>query len=430
MENNQDTRFAVQPTWIIAGALVVLLILVGYRFFSSPVESPPAAAGPVDLGPPTAAVSPQQVRPESRVMESVEAERQAIAKARLLKLSQAADEIQDLILDLENEISTWAAEVEPLLTNDAGKVLAADETGLQAFHQIYAELERSSPKTPERLNTLLENYISPVRQALADPYRTYSPSQELEAHLADLNASAERAIESYAEPRRQIQSLLASAVKKGVETSSDTLRRAVDALAERHALEEAQAIAAAVESERKAAATKMAELEAENVRKEAERELAKKRLEDELRQKEAERERAAMKSAEERKAAQAQLDELKKRAADPAIQAKYQPFLAKGKYRFRLNGGLHGGDPYDYPVPASLKNLREVGVLNSVKVFFASGAGYAQRFQGYNLLGMGNDRPCWPGWPNTEEDWKHVQELYVEFLQLAPIWVETGVLRP
>lgn len=230
--------------------------------------------------------------------------------------------------------------------------------------------------------------------------------------------------------------MVSSAIKNGTEPASQTLGRAVDSLAERHALEQAQAVAAAVEAERKLADRNLVELEAENARKQAERELAQKKLEDELRAKEAEREQARMKAEAESKAAQAKIDELKKRAADPSVQYEYRPFLQKGRFAFHTIYTVNNNPPprYDLPQPASVKRLRELGALNNALVFWKTGAAHKSGGNrdkyGYYGQGFGNDRPTWTGFPTTEEEMKHVEELYAEFMHLAPIWVEMGVLKP
>ena len=139
-------------------------------------------------------------------------------------------------------------------------------------------------------------------------------------------------------------------------------------------------------------------------------------------------------------AARARLEELRKRAAEPAIQALYRPFLSKGKFPFYDRGTIVNRwvlSWYDYPQPASLKRLRECGVLKNAAVFWKtgsalpapSGPGMPDKY-GYFGQGYGNDRPTWHGAPRTEAEAKRIAERYREFLELAPIWVETGVLRP
>ena len=71
---------------------------------------------------------------------------------------------------------------------------------------------------------------------------------------------------------------------------------------------------------------------------------------------------------------------------------------------------------YDYPKPMSYSQMQSCGGTTDVKAFIQLG------------LGGWNDRPSWKP-PKTEQDWKHYEELLALFNQLAPIWIEGGVLQ-
>jgi len=432
VEQAPTNRTLPQAAWIIIIAVAVLVVVAGYRFLSRPE---PSSSIVTDFSaPPHTAASPQQRQAQNKLLESLEVERQAIAKARLLSISQTGEEIEELIAELQTEITTWRTEIDVLLTNEAGRHLTADNAAIQAFQQIYSDDRRVSPGTPHRLRALLQSYMQPVQEALADSARTYSPSDELGSRLLDLDITTREAITSYREPRQKIQSLVSAAAKTERTTPpSLTLAEAIDKMVEQHALEEAQAIAAAVEAERKEHNRKLADLKAKHARGEAERERARKKLEEDVREKEATRQLTQSKAEEKSKAENARLEALRKRAADPAVQANYRPFLAKGRFIFK--SVYNNKNYHDIPRPASFRRLRETGVLKNVFVFWSSGAGHPRKVEygyrkGYKGQGEGNDRPTWSGYPKTEEQLRRCNERFREFLELAPFWIETGVLRP
>jgi hypothetical protein len=223
-----------------------------------------------------------------------------------------------------------------------------------------------------------------------------------------------------------------------------TLRQATESLPVRRELAKSQAIAEAVAEEQRKAQEALAQLEAEKVRHSAALELQRRRLEEEIRQKDAERELAREREEGQRKAAAAVIADKKRRAADPTVQAMYQPFLAKGRFQFYPQGDReHKPEGYRIPQPASFRRLRECGVLNNVVVFWKTGAGlwgrsrktfnalyYYADNDGFASQGYQNDRPTWSGNPNTEAEWRHAEERFNEFLELAPYWIEMGVLQP
>jgi len=431
VEQAPTNRTLPQAAWIIIIAVAVLAVVAGYRFLSRP--EPSSSIVTAFSATPNTAASPQQQQAQNRLLESLEVERQAIAKARLLSISQTGEEIEEFIAELQSEITAWRTEIDVLLTNEPGRHLAANNAAIQAFQQIYSDDQRVSPGTPRRLRALLQSYMQPIREALADSARTYSPSDELGSRLLDLDITTREAITSYREPRQKIQSLVSAAAKTDrTILPSLTLAEAIAKMTEQHALEETQAIAAAVESERKEHNRKLAALEAEHARKEAARELARKKLEEQAREKEAQRELARRKAEEKSKAENARLEALRKRAADPAVQAKYNPFLTKGRFIFTKYG--HPSRSHDIPRPASFRRLRETEVLKNVYTFWSSGAAHPQSSKygekhGYRGQGHGNDRPSWSGYPKTEEQLRLCTERFHEFLELAPFWIESGVLR-
>ncbi len=424
---------------VFAGAM---LLLVAYSLFSAQWGT--VSVGLVDVGSASGSAT-DFVPAQQNVLESVENERRALAKTRLLMLSQESEEVSALVADLEIEIRAWEAEILPLLENDSGKSLALNPDYVEVFRQIQSSTSRSDRGTPEHHRALLASIMEPVEKALADPSFAYSPSEQLITQLDSLKTSIQEAIKSYREPRQQIQSIVSTHLRNPVAAPGElTLRQTLEALAECEAMEQAQAIADAVAAERAKAQEEFAALEAEKARNEAARELARQRQEERNRQAEAERSLARQREDEQRRAAAAKIAEVHRRAADPAIQAKYKPFLAKGRFRF-FPGGQRAYKPkgYRYPRPASFKRLRECGILRNIVVFLKTGKGsiggrqtnygnviYYVDSDGFASQGYGNDRPTWSGYPNTEAQWRAATARFREFLELAPYWIKSGVLLP
>ena len=127
----------------------------------------------------------------------------------------------------------------------------------------------------------------------------------------------------------------------------------------------------------------------------------------------------------------------RKKAEDPTIQADYKPFLQKGRFLFQAEMSTAWSWKPDYgdiPAPASYSRLKQLGVLSNEFVFWASGVGSdindITAKYGYKGQGFRNDRTTWTGWPKTEAEHKIIKDRFNQFVELAPIWVEMGLLRP
>jgi hypothetical protein len=119
---------------------------------------------------------------------------------------------------------------------------------------------------------------------------------------------------------------------------------------------------------------------------------------------------------------QGRLERLKMLANDPAIQEKYAALLDKG--HVLIGHPEHFGnfkDKTERALPASLTAVQHHGYLNKVESF-------AKLLCGINKMSA-NDRRKRSDYPKTEDDWKRWEEMRREFAELAPIWVEMGLLR-
>ena len=136
---------------------------------------------------------------------------------------------------------------------------------------------------------------------------------------------------------------------------------------------------------------------------------------------ETKRKAAALRAEAEFADAAAERERLKKLAQRPDIQFKYRPFLEKGRFRPTEDARDNRTETLR---PMSYTDLKRFGVLNDYKSFAkAGGCGHWGRYQQIN------DRPIWPC-PQREDEFDKYRALFQEFVQLAPIWAETGVLDP
>jgi len=117
---------------------------------------------------------------------------------------------------------------------------------------------------------------------------------------------------------------------------------------------------------------------------------------------------------------------IRRLAEDPAIQAQFAPFLAKGRWKWSHVFGAESRS--DFPEPSSYTALTSSGCLKDEKTFAAAMAGYFYPIpSGRNQLG--NDRPHAP-YPSTQEAMNRRAQQFELFKELAPTWIEMGKLLP
>lgn len=114
-------------------------------------------------------------------------------------------------------------------------------------------------------------------------------------------------------------------------------------------------------------------------------------------------------------------------AADPALQTRYQAFLAKGRFLFDHTEweGINKRCFRDPPKPASYSQLAKVGVLSDIRAFVAAISGQPYRSRSFQH----NDRPLQKpaaGRNSEIENTKWFRDLQ----QLAPVWRDSGLLQP
>ena len=359
-----------------------------------------------------------EYRHADRSAEYREAERRAVATAKLRALADLADEAYALLDELEHELDTWDRVVHTLLSNELGELIAGRPELVREFDAIYNQGRPPASRARairERVDTLL----APIQEGLQDDPTAVEPSPELVEQLTAEQDAAVEMLQVYRDHRQMIDDTCSQALDQGVRASTD-LQAAITELHKGYRREEQEKIVAAAAEARKINAERLARAEYDKVIQQGLDEEARIRQDTANSQKLAEEQRDKTKTlaaAEaERIRAEAERQRLLKLAQDPAVQAKYAPFLTHGKY-------MIGTSPkrfHQIPQPVSYSRLQRMGALRSPLDFANVGAG--QPF-GWN------DRPHWKT-PSTQQELEQYTALLQQFRELAPIWVELGLLQP
>lgn len=396
--------------WPVIAAAIILVPFILIRLTQWQAAAPPPgqqSGSAVQTGDPQAdrelRAAQAEAERQQHIADAKKQEDRARVRAKLLAVSAKADEATRAVSDLTSELDAWQTEVDPLLENDIGRRIAANAEATGTFATVH-RAPRPLKADADSYQSQIAALVQPVKTALDQQNFDYLPGDGLAKDLDAIKSEAAAKASKLRDARKQVQALARDA--QASPPASVPLRQAMIDLDTRHAQERNQAIQQAEETARKAADAKLAELRAQAAKDEA--------------------------ASQERKL---KVEMLRKTAEDPTIQQRYQVFLAKGRYLFNRQDGP---DPAftDIPAPASLRRLREVGVLDNEFVFWATATG-AKHYQhpaqkyGYKGQGASNDRPVtWRGFPTTEEEHKLAKDRFNEFLQLAPIWVEMGLLKP
>lgn len=344
-----------------------------------------------------------QRRMELETAHGIERQQLAAAKLKQRQAVALGESVYRVLDEWKAELEQWSKEVVPLSRNDQGKALAANSSLLRQYRAVIAT-ERPGRDEAKRVKEEVEGLVSVMKTASENPSDGSLPGTEITEGLQGLLKEAKAGRGKSREAREQVASLVTQAADEGSK-GDVTLAEA----AQKQRDEERRASAAVIEAERS-----KAEEEATRTIATAKAEQA--RVLGEKQEKLIKAETAALAAKKER-------ERVQKLAADPAIQDQFSPFLALGKFQY-----VSYGTPSDVPEPASYTTLAEKGHLNDEKAFARVMAGYGAPASGGAVL-IGNDRPHKP-YPTTQAGMKRMGELLELFKELAPVWVEKGMLRP
>ncbi|MBI1826057.1 MAG: hypothetical protein HY287_02445 [Planctomycetes bacterium] len=389
-----------------AGAVTVLTIILLFSMYSR--VAPP--------GVPVPAISDTALSPAGPAQVSVdggEQQRQAFAKAQLQRLVEEGKEITRVLKEAEAQLALWAKEIEPELLGPRGKSLAADPAAVERFHAVYTQ-PRAKPEEIAACRSRLDTVVRPAEITLAGGASAYVPDPAVMQMLDKEKAIAEDLLRSAREAHESAIALLNKAAQtKAVGTQ--TLSDALTSIEQTRAAQRAETILEKQKAAYQQATEKIADAKATQTKALAEQEAS--NIEAETRRK-----IASMQTDQQTKDADSEQQHLRTLAARPDIQAKYRPFLDKGRLR-------PNRENLEKPGPMSFAQLKADGVLNNHRLFGLAGAGWWPTYAFADPQERGNDRIRWKK-PKTDEDFDTYKPLYEEFMRLAPFWVETGVLAP
>lgn len=410
--------------WAVTAMLAIVLVPTIYALLQDTQAFDPRRVVSTPVVPSDPA-KPQPGQPGPATVKLAKEEARTLTVAALDQAATIADAALKLLAEIEPELRRWNALTAGLLTSDEGRLLAAHPDFVDTFHELHAADQPNQRHVDTHRSRVLL-LIKPVREALANPESTYRPAPELlealrteETTVKDLLADARSRDET-------IQHMLVRA--QGGVPSTLNLQQAIDKANQDRALARARVIADKVsEAERIATeqvAVMVAKAHGERIlqagRDEANRiqaESARQAAEARRQRANAEADTTASQAAAEATRRLAETEQLRKRAEDPTIQALYAPFLSKGRYVM----GTSPARKYEIPRPVSFGGLVQRGVLSSASSFARAGAGGGHPW-------CWNDRPKWSP-VLTEEDLQRYEGLLTQFKELAPIWMEMGLLQ-
>lgn len=391
VEHFQGTHFVI---WIgvILGVSLLLLVV---RSLSSgtqpatPVTNSPAVTGAVNAA-------------DKAIVETMDRERRSLNRYKLQAARQKMEAVRSTLGEVEAQLAAWEREVRVLLTDERGRRMAVEPERVEKFAALFRQETLWTPDQVATSKEKLRLLFEPVEAAIKEDTGDYAPSQDWTGHLDREDWALKAAIKAYADTRRSIE-LLAREAPNAPGTT--TLADAMAAFDEKLARERTERIEAAIRVERDKKTEELAKAEAEKVKAEAEQE------------------KAGIDLARNRKLAE-----------DPAIQAKYQPFLAKGRWRFGHGETSQKMMFIDGPSEmTSYNTLVKLGITTDLQTFVSAGCGKPRSTRGfaYTQQYQKNDRPLWTTpYPKTDADWDYYRKLFEEFQQLAPIWRDMGLFYP
>ncbi|MFN0135689.1 MAG: hypothetical protein ACKVS9_06165 [Phycisphaerae bacterium] len=362
---------------------------------------------PPGADPATVAVNEFAAATERRKVD----EARSLARIRLQRLRHSADDIVELTKAFEREHDEWASLTTALLIDERGKRLAADADAVQAFRTL-TQIKRPGRILATQVREQLATLTTPLDAALKADDSAYLPSDELAAQIDRDEQRVTDAMGEYQRPRSQIEGLVSATAGR---TGTDTLAAVIERFNATEARSQASAIA--VEQRQATIEVRQQVAEAEGTKV---REIGKSETERVKAEEDAEQARIGAEALRTRQ--QGERDRVLKLAKDPAVQARFAPFLSPGRrYPARYEGSVRwlerkpwGRTP---PRPVSLRELKTGGVLDNLQCFVVAATSSKSKTSAQN------DRPHWP-MPTTQAEWEKLQGEFELFQQLAPVWIE------
>jgi hypothetical protein len=375
----------------------------------------------------------EKVRVELASKEAAQKAALALSKTRQEAALSQLRAATNALMRLLSEATRLESDAASLKTNDAGRLvgLFPDLAG-QARHFYDTDLQALVPR--DEIVTRLEG-VRRIEQQLIDSAGTaYEPAPELSLTASNSTVWTEPALQKAVQLRQILTTLVQESKVKVTDatvTPASPALEAAMAQASQNETAAGQRLAAETTSSAKAQAVKIAaaaeaeEIIADAKRKSAEilakaqEEADKQTRELSVRQAQGKVEDTQAKVAVEKASDDAKKIELKKKAADPAIQAKLAPFITPGYAQ--IDGLRSDLKPLSYTAlqnsGALANDMRGLGKL--VIIAWTSADRVRPRWKMNPQLFNRH--------PDEIEKVKEVQQLLIE---LGPVLVEMGKLQP
>lgn len=376
---------------LVIGGVVVFLFVVGLfylgslRWHGNSSSSSAATAATADHA----------------TVQSMQQEQATVAAVELDRIQSRINEVIRQAEQLGQARTEWTTLTQRLLTDNDGRLIAAQPDRVKAFIAMQRQ-EHAPSGLSEDIKRRANQLLQDIRAARANSASAWSPGRPTLALIEPDETAVSNALKTYRDAIQQVLALVQAG--RDTEPAPATLQEAINDVEALYARQQAAAIAAARDEAERTAASALAKAEADKT-------LAV-----------GEAQRLQVEADTQKLREQARVERLKSLAADAAIQAKYTPLLDKGYVQlgWNYNRGRVANQKTERAQPLSLSAIQYAGLLKNVEAF-------AQLMCGVGDTAT-NDRRKRSDYPKNEEDWKRWEEMRREFSELAPIWVEMGLL--
>jgi hypothetical protein len=305
---------------------------------------------------------------------------------------------------VQAEAKQWAEKVEPLLTNDAGRKIAANVELVDQFTALMAEDRPVAVNAADKMRVIHEA-IEPIEQALPDPNNTLAVSGEIVATLDDYRKQAKQTAEAMRKLRLRVEHLVRTAEAEA--PAATTLKQAMEEREVALAAEDANELKEKLAATRAEATKKRIAAEQEAIRMQSEQEQA-----DIL--------------------ARAEKEKLVARAKSADVKHYLATFLARSYFQPVGNYMSVKYERTNEELPVSYTRIKSSGALDkSVQglrtlVILAS--------PGWSGNGNWHDRPPWQfdvqtfTWSKSDQEF--IQKAQDLLRELGPTLAELKMLAP
>ncbi len=391
----------------------------------------PDTEGVTTSGPNPSALNPQGKQDSqdptdigivSQVKPQIISTHDALQRARTIQLSAQVKVVMGLLEKLEQQQKRWQNEVEPLLENEAGRRIAANQEAVRTFRNVYRG-ERTGAVEVAGIRSAARALAEPIEMVLADKKAVLDENTEFKKALSEIESQLRETLSPWRKANAMVQVLVKESTSR--EPTTEPLRGVMESLETAELRHRAQQVAAKTQEaedvlieELAASQTRLNELDA---RKQlAEEDLQATHKEAHNHSLNTEQLALAKQIAAARKKAKRQLE---LQADLPEIRSTLVPFITHGHKQLQDGEWVY----LEEKEPISLKGLQAAGVLKDEQM----------SFQRLYFIGGGreNDRPNGPfrsyiGGHIHDPDMPLVRKVQRLLLSYGDLLVDLHMLSP